>query len=82
MSPPATSPAAPCTLGITYSPRAVPSLPQDLGQGGLIEGEAPERGDGEVVGDPVAHTQAPREQRGTGRGARGCSRVEVHEPAK
>lgn len=26
--------------GVTYSPRAVPSLPQDLGQGGLVQGEA------------------------------------------
>lgn len=69
-------------LGITYSPCAVASLPQELGQGGLVEGEPPERADGEVVGDPIAHPKAPREQRGAGRRARGGSRVEIHEPAK
>lgn len=68
--------------GITYSPRAVPSLLQDLSQGGLIQGEATDRCHGEVVGHPVARAETPCEQRGAGRRASGRSRVEIHESRK
>lgn len=53
--------------GVTYSCCAVPCCPQHLSQCGLIEGQAAHRADGEVVGHPIAHTEAPREQRGAGR---------------
>lgn len=72
----------PWGAGVTYHSGDVARLPQHLGQGGLVERQAPHRGDREVVRDSVAKAEPPGEQGRPGGRARGGGRVEVHEPAR
>lgn len=72
----------PWGASVTYHSGDIARLLQHLGQGGLVEWQAPHRGDRKVVRDSVAKAEPPGEQGRPGGRACGGGRVEIHKSAR